>query len=480
MRKLFLGLLFTLFFIICMNAEAHASDDIKIYINGKYLNLDNPIYIENDRILVPMRQLFEELGAIVKWDWMYEVVYARKTISHKYIDLAVSIDYPRAFIEKEGDIIGKWVDLDVPPRLINDRTYVPLRFVSEAFGAEVIFDPASNEVFIRVAIDEPGPFVCGPNTDSIGPKIKMAIQSWAQGERAQKIPIILRLENPPLNDYCKRVTFKNPVELSGRTKANSSLTINGVPVKVYPDGRFYFFLDLTEGANTVKLVASDQYGYQKEESYIIYYYPLSPSYRDYEDKSILSPVEIYNNSVWAVVSITAHTPFGISRGSGFIVNPNGVLITNYHVIKGAYKIEIVRRYKNEEFESIIAFSEEKDIAVLKLKGNNFDFISLTSDVLLDVDIGDTVYTIGNPMGFERSISEGIVSNYRFGVEDEQIQFTAATSPGSSGGPLIDKSGRVIGIVTKKYKEGENLNFAISAKYVWKVMYPWMDWRQNHD
>lgn len=180
----------------------------------------------------------------------------------------------------------------------------------------------------------------------------------------------------------------------------------------------------------------------------------------------LSAREIYESSIDKVAMLLCYdNGLPISQGSGFFVNEN-TLITNYHVIEGANLIEIKLPTQEEVFKGakIIKASEDFDIAIIQTK-QSFSFLQIDST---DTDnIGSKIYCIGNPRGFEGTISEGILSGKRENEGIEFIQITAPISPGNSGGPVINNKGEVIGISTFTYKNSQNLNFAMPIKYISK-------------
>jgi len=165
----------------------------------------------------------------------------------------------------------------------------------------------------------------------------------------------------------------------------------------------------------------------------------------------------------AVVSIVMSDKDGnpIALGSGFLVSKDGIIITNYHVIaEGTSALVKLPDGAFYVVDGVIAFDKARDVAVIKAHGENFRTLTLgDSD---RVQVGQEVVAIGNPLSLESTVSNGIVSSIRT-IEDKggkYLQITAPISPGSSGGPLFDMAGEVIGITTMYIKGGENLNFAI--------------------
>jgi S1-C subfamily serine protease len=165
----------------------------------------------------------------------------------------------------------------------------------------------------------------------------------------------------------------------------------------------------------------------------------------------------------SIVSIVMSDKDGkpIAQGSGFLVSKDGLIVTNYHVI--AEGVSAVAKSPDGAFyliDGVIASDKARDVAILKAHGQNFRTLTLgNSD---RVQVGEEVIAIGNPLSLESTVSNGIVSGIRT-AEDlggKFLQVTAPISPGSSGGPLFNMSGEVIGITTLYLKGGENLNFAI--------------------
>jgi S1-C subfamily serine protease len=156
---------------------------------------------------------------------------------------------------------------------------------------------------------------------------------------------------------------------------------------------------------------------------------------------------------------------GDSQGTGFVVSDDGVLVTNFHVIEGGGKI-FVKSAKGGiyEVQKVLAVDKQRDVAVLKIHASNLNSTNLADEASLNP--GSKVVVIGNPAGLEHTISEGIVSANRILPEyGEVIQITAPISSGSSGSPVFDIRGDVIGIATFKRVDGEALNFAIPSQRI---------------
>jgi serine protease Do len=173
----------------------------------------------------------------------------------------------------------------------------------------------------------------------------------------------------------------------------------------------------------------------------------------------------------AVVQV--RTPEGL--GSGFFVNPDGYLITNFHVIEGETEISVeVYSQVNGQLDRqtykqvrIVAINKFHDLALLHIEDKSapkFKYVTLGSSDALNV--GDSVFAIGSPLGLERTMTEGILSTKTRELEGElYLQTTAQINPGNSGGPLFNLEGEVVGVTNMKIQFGEGLGFAIPVELV---------------
>jgi Trypsin-like peptidase domain len=193
--------------------------------------------------------------------------------------------------------------------------------------------------------------------------------------------------------------------------------------------------------------------------------PLLANAQDTRPRSI---PEIARAAKGAVVSIMMSDRDGkpIAEGSGFFVSKGGLILTNYHVI--AEGTSALVKLPDGAFylvDGVVAADKVRDIAVIKARGEGFRALALgNSD---RVRVGEGVVAIGNPLSLESSVSNGIVSGIRTdeGLGGKFLQITTPISPGSSGGPLFNMEGEVVGITTMYLKGGENLNFAIPINEV---------------
>jgi len=176
--------------------------------------------------------------------------------------------------------------------------------------------------------------------------------------------------------------------------------------------------------------------------------------------------DLVNQLGEAVVQV--RTPGGL--GSGFIINEDGFLMTNFHVIEGETQISVEVYHQNDGELSrksykqvrIIAMNKFEDLALLRIEDKDapkFKYVVMGSADALSV--GERVFAIGSPLGLERTVTEGILSTKTRQLGGElYLQTTAQINPGNSGGPLFNMSGEVVGVTNMKITFGEGLGFAI--------------------
>ena len=183
----------------------------------------------------------------------------------------------------------------------------------------------------------------------------------------------------------------------------------------------------------------------------------------------LTPQEVAETVLPSTVLVTITDASGQSSfGSGFVVG-TGQIATNQHVVKGitSGKVKLVGETIEHVVESVSIVDTNRDLAIVKASSLTASALTLgDSDT---VQIGQAIYAAGNPRGLTGTFSQGIVSAIRpegnIFVEDTIIQMTAAVSPGSSGGPVLNEDGEVIGIVFSQLTDGQNLNFMIPVNFL---------------
>lgn len=215
------------------------------------------------------------------------------------------------------------------------------------------------------------------------------------------------------------------------------------------------------------------------------------SYSDAVNKAAPSVVNIYttklvnrrlrysDNPLYRHLYNNANAPQQVrmqsTLGSGVIVNKDGHILTNNHVITGADEIIVLLHDGRETAAKLIGTDPENDIAVLKIELDNLTAITLGDSV--KARVGDVVLAIGNPFGVGQSVSQGIISatgryGLRTNVYENYIQTDAAINPGNSGGALVDAYGKLVGISTAMLDETDSssgISFAIPADSAMKSL-----------
>ena len=150
----------------------------------------------------------------------------------------------------------------------------------------------------------------------------------------------------------------------------------------------------------------------------------------------------------------------LGQGTGFFINRKGHAVSNYHVFRGSHRAEIKLPAGTFKVDKVLAEDVKSDLLLFSVKIKSGSFRALSFHDTLP-DVGERIVVIGNPLGLEASVSDGIVSARRkvepFG---SVIQITSPISPGSSGSPVFSMRGEVIGVATFQAREGQNINFAI--------------------
>ena len=187
-----------------------------------------------------------------------------------------------------------------------------------------------------------------------------------------------------------------------------------------------------------------------------------------QDQTSQTPQQIAKSVLTSTVLIVMEDANGksISSGSGFFIE-RGMIATNLHVVEGVFKGYVKRVGTNKKYPiiGIAAMDSRQDLAILIVPDFGAPILPLgNSD---KVQVGESIYVAGNPIGFlEGTFSNGIVSGVReFRVDSKRIQITAPISKGSSGGPVLNSKGEVIGVAVSTITAGQNLNFAIPSNYL---------------
>jgi serine protease Do len=159
-------------------------------------------------------------------------------------------------------------------------------------------------------------------------------------------------------------------------------------------------------------------------------------------------------------------------GSGVIIDPSGVALTNAHVVEGASQIEVTTADGTKYPATLVGADKKTDLAVIRLKANGTTFPHLALGDSDAVKVGDWVIAVGSPFGLNATVTSGIVSakarQIGAGPYDDFLQTDAAINPGNSGGPLVNMRGEVIGINTAIVRGGSGIGFAIPANMARRI------------
>lgn len=335
MKKI-MPVLLAVFFILLSVSPSFGGTTVGVMLNNSSVSFNEstgyPFIDSNARTLVPLRQTMEAAGYTVSWDAINNIASVVDTKDTK-VKVKIGDNYITKEINENGVLESARIKNDTFAQIVNDRTFLPIRVVLEAFGASVLWDDSGKNVIV------------------------------------------------------------NTVDIS-----SNRITAEQIYSK-YSPAVFY--------------------------------------------------IEVYDASAKPLAS-----------GSGFFINSDGTAITNFHVIEGAHSAKITTiEGKNYNVEGVYSLDEGLDIAKIKVDGKGFPTVNIDNSG--NVMGGSIAYTIGSPLGLSNTMSEGIIANPNRIINDmSYYQITAPISAGSSGGPLFDKEGHVIGIASGGYLEGQNLNIAI--------------------
>ena len=541
-----------------------AHTPVSVTINGVPLSFDVPPTIIEGRTLVPLRAIFEALGATVSWDNETRTVTATKADT----TIILITDSKNAFRN------GQLIVLDVPSRIINGRTMVPGRFVGESLGATVSWEQDTRTVTIlkqeefevacivtlvredlarelntsiedikvvsienvtwndaslgvpggmaaqvitegHIVILEYGNIEYVYHTDLRHSFVRIRGEATSnnfttQGIKNAKIRTMFSQRWVQLNDgyfwdetWCNEIDFwdrimvqmEEPIifgdlDFDGKQEAVAVIYVNYGGTGVFAqltvfknqnnnpvyltsielgDRIVINDIDIKAGRVILDMIVhgeDDPMALPTEriikEFMVIDHRLVNVTLKVDETSQVdekqeeLSTEDIVEMARPATVFIRTAD----STGSGFIVESNGKIITNHHVIEGSSWIEVVlldgRTFKAM---GIYYHNKDRDIAILNIEGSNLPTLNLGNSDM--VRAGQDVIVIGSPLGLVDTVTKGIISNAARVINGQvSIQLDAAVSGGNSGGPVLNNRGEVIGVMFAEMRDKETLNFAI--------------------
>jgi S1-C subfamily serine protease len=186
-------------------------------------------------------------------------------------------------------------------------------------------------------------------------------------------------------------------------------------------------------------------------------------------------ISVYRKNIGSVVNVTSKAVafdffYGLvpqeGQGSGFIIDHDGHILTNYHVIAEARQVEVTLHNRKKYRATVVGTDRSHDLAIIQIKAP--ELAPMTLGDSKNLQVGQKVYAIGNPFGLSGTLTSGLVSSIRSVQEpegvtiDEAIQTDAAINPGNSGGPLLNSRGEVIGVNTAIIRGAQSISFAVAV------------------
>jgi S1-C subfamily serine protease len=401
-------------------------DSTRMEVDGRVVLLDAAPVIVEGRTLLPIRPVVEALEGEITWDAASQMV----TIVKGTTRIRMQIGNSTAMVNDAVTMIDP-ANSRVTPRIIKSRTMLPLRFVASALGGEVMWDPVERKVTLNFEpTKEPllSPSLRSPVEGAVLDAATTTF-SWGAVQGAE--------------------TYVLKVLAAGGSIAYqaSSLTATShmMPAGTLLDGA-YSWIVTARSASGKSAVSSERAFVVRRELSL-------------NELALLRRAVVYVE----VAGYKDGSSFS-SSGSGFFISTDGRIVTNYHVIDGAtsgtVKLEDGRTFT---IASVLGYSKATDLAIIAVVGSGFPILSVGQSDL--VAVGDEVVAIGSPLGvFRNTVSDGIISK----VWLDAIQTTAATSHGSSGGPLINRYGEVVGVIYAGADAAENIAVAKPSNEIRKI------------
>jgi serine protease Do len=403
-------------------------------VNGLRQPIDSqgtkPVILES-RTLVPIRAIIEAFGGDVGWD----AIAKKVTIVFNNNTLELWIGQSIASLNGYTMPIDS-TNSKVVPMIISGRTMVPLRFVAESFGIDVQYDDKTKMITLTYVAET-----------------KLIVQ----------LPVAPMLASPTNNSTLNNsnITFTWTV-VSGVDYYKLQIIKDGLTVNSFESITTTSYtltgITLADGTYSWQVAAHNSAGWSSWSSSFVFVIQTQLSITDiakFVDRVVYIEVNGYDEN----------GPFNAS-GSGFLISSDGKILTNYHVIDHALSGTVTLNDKTKfDIVSTLGYSktDDKDLAVIKINASNLPVCRIGDSN--NVQVGESVVAIGSPLGLketQNTVSNGIISKI---WDNGFIQTTAPISPGSSGGPLFNMKGEVVGVTEAGYPEGENLNLAVPINWL---------------
>ncbi len=327
--------------------------------------------------------------------------------------IALYIGSNRAYVNNTEKLIDP-MNGSVVPIIQNSRTMLPVKFISENYGCTVQWDGANRKVIVK----------SGENT------------------------VVLQIDN--------KTVYKNGIGFLSDVAPFIKDNRTYIPVKALSEsiGKNVFYY------SKLILISEPQTTFNSALDQTLIGEMLS---KYTEQKLTVEQIAAFDKSTVMIYSLDSNkVPF--SQGSGFYIG-EGVIVTNYHVVKDAQSI-IIEAENGSQYEiaGVVEWDQTLDLAMLKTKQKP-DMVPLKLGFNKTLVKGQEIVTISSPYGLKNTVSDGIISGFRKEGDVNLIQISAPITFGSSGSPLFNMYGQVIGINSSGMESG-NLNFAISVNHLY--------------
>ena len=471
---------------------------ITIELDRREIRGDVAPQIIGGRTMVPMRLIFEALGAEITWDQATQTVVGRRGTTS--ISLTIG--------NRTATVGGRAVMLDQPAQIINGRTMVPVRFIAESLGAEVWWNEAQRTV--KIITPQPIVRVTGLSVASTGVALivgtEARVEATVEPAHATNPSIIWTSANPGIasvdqqgliRGLARGATVVTLRTTDGGQMATIIVIVDPLPrLTLTSIGQTTGAGEYTPGSHvavSTTVPAGQEFVHWTQGNRVVSTTPsftfamptfdttLAASFRALPRLTLQPPVpqrqklstgEVTARVMPAVVRIDTH--HNRHLGSGFFVSPDGLVLTNAHVVRGNRQI-VVLTHTGERFPATITkIANWHDLALLRVNAPphiRFPFLS-DNPAAGDIRQGEEVLAFGSPLGLTATVTRGIVSAWRemdvtFGAWANNnirvLQHDAAIAPGNSGGPLVNLYGEWVGVNTLGMPDWAGFGFAVPAE-----------------